>query len=307
MVADHKPHETRNEKGNRVAFETIHHGQPSPLTWRKPMRAKITGFTLWLIAVLLLAAGPVLAAEQEKRSGPSIDEKALSILRTMGDFLVKAGKFTVKVNATYDVVQESGQKVEFEEVMKYAISRPDRMRIDVQESDGNNRVVVFDGKNLSVYGERQNVYASTELPGTMDNAIVYFVRDLKMRMPMAMLFVSNVNEEFERRITSLVYVETNTIKDVPCDHLAGSTDTVDFQIWVAQGNEPLPRRVVLTYRDAEREPQFRARFSQWDFSPPFTDASFAFAPPEGMECLPLLALMETTMPRTPSAKKGVKK
>jgi hypothetical protein len=271
------------------------------------MRARNTGLAVLLIAALLLIAGTVLAAKEDKTAARTVDEKSMSILRNMGDFLVKAGKFTVKINATYDVVQESGQKVEFEETMKYAISRPDRMRIDVQESDGNNRVVVFDGKNLSVYGERQNVYASTELPGTLDNAIVYFVRDLKMRMPMAMLFVSNVNEEFERRITSLAYVETNTIKDVPCDHLSGSTDTVDFQIWVAQGNEPLPRRVVITYRHAEKEPQFRARFSQWDFSPPLTDASFAFAPPQGMECLPLLALMETKMFRTPSAKRGGKK
>jgi hypothetical protein len=268
------------------------------------MRARNTGFAVLLMAALLLIAGTVLAANEDQAAARTVDEKSMSILRNMGDFLTKAGKFTVTVHSSYDVIQESGREVEFEEIMKYAISRPDRMRIDFQESDGNQRVVVFDGKNLSAYGERQNVYASTELPGTLDNAIVYFVRDLKMRMPMAMLFVSNVNDEFERRITSLAYVETNTIKDVPCDHLVGSTDTVDFQIWVAQGNEPLPRRVVITYREAKGEPQFRARFSHWDFSPRFTDASFAFAPPEGMECLPLLALMETKMPRTPSAKRG---
>jgi hypothetical protein len=270
------------------------------------MRAKIAGFAVLVMAALLLAAGTVLAAKEDQTAAGKIDEKSMSILRNMGAFLAKAGQFTVKVHASYDVIQESGQEVEFEEIMKYAVSRPDRMRVDVQESDGNKRVVVFDGKNLSAYGERQHVYASTELPGTLDNAIMYFVRDLKMRLPLAMLFVSNVIEEFERRITSLAYVETNTIKDVPCDHLAGSTDTVDFQIWVAQGGEPLPRRVIITYRHAEKEPQFRARFSHWDFSPVFTDASFAFAPPAGMECLPLLTLTENNMPRPRSAKKGGK-
>jgi hypothetical protein len=270
------------------------------------MRSRLTGFAVLVAALLLLAAAPVLAAKQKEAPAPTIDEKSMTILKKMGDFLGKAGKFTVTVRSTHDTVQESGQKIEFGRLLKYTISRPDRFRVDSQDSDGKKATVVFDGKTITAYGERQNVYSSAELTGTMDDAIVYFVRDLKMRLPLAMLFLSKVSEEFQGRVASLAYVETDTLLDVPCDHLAGTTDTVDFQVWVPQTGDPVPRRILITYRETVGEPQFRAWFADWNFSPDITDASFAFAPAEGVERVPFLAAIEAKRPKTPSKKKGGK-
>jgi hypothetical protein len=272
------------------------------------MRSRLTGFAVLTAALLLLAAAPVLAAKKKETPAPAptIDEKSMTILKKMGDFLGKAGKYTVTVRSTHDSVQVSGQKIEFGRLLKYTVSRPDRLRVDSQDSDGKKGTVVFDGKAITAYGERRNAYASAELKGSLDDAVVYFVRDLKMQLPLAMLFVSNVTQEFEGRIRSLAYVETDTLLDVPCDHLAGSTDTVDFQIWVAQGNEPLPRRVLITYRQTKGEPQFRAWFSEWNLSPNLTDAAFAFTPSEGVERIPFLVAIEAKRPKAPSAKKGGK-
>jgi hypothetical protein len=271
------------------------------------MRSRIAAVAALLTVALLIVAAPVLAAKQKEPAAPHIDEKSMAILKKMGDVLGKAGKFTVTAHSTHDVVQESGLKIEFGRTIKYAFSRPDRMRVDSQDSDGKKSTVLFDGKSITAYGERQNAYATTELTGTVDDAIVYFVRDLKMRLPLAMLFVTNVNEDLDRRITSLAYVETDTLFDVPCDHLAGTTDTVDFQVWITQGNEPLPRRVSITYREAKGEPQFRARLSEWNFAPAIPDTTFAFTAPDGVEKIPFLALVEAKTPQKPSAKKGGKK
>ena len=54
---------------------------------------------------------------------------------------------------------------------------------------------------------------------------------------------------------------------MPCDHIAARTATVDFQVWVAEGERPLPRRVVITYLEEEGQPQFRAQFSDWNLTP----------------------------------------
>jgi hypothetical protein len=272
------------------------------------MRSRLTGFAVLAAALLLLAAAPVLAAKKKEAPvpTPTIDEKSMTILKKMGDFLGKAEKYTVTVRSTHDSVQESGQKIEFGRLLTYTVSRPDRLRVDSQDSDGKKGAVVFDGKVITAYGERRNAYASAELTGTLDDAIVYFVRDLKMQLPLAMLFVSNVTQELESRVTSLAYVETDTLLDVPCDHLAGTTDTVDFQVWVAQGDKPLPRRVLITYRQAKGEPQFRAWFSDWNLSPTITDTTFAFKPAEGVERIPFLVAIEAKRPKSPSAKKGGK-
>jgi hypothetical protein len=77
------------------------------------------------------------------------------------------------------------------------------------------------------------------------------------------------------------YVEASSIAGVPCDHLALRGDDADMQVWIAQGQQPLPRRVVITYRHADGRPQFWAQFSDWNLAPEAPDVLFAFTPPTG--------------------------
>ncbi|MBV8173453.1 MAG: DUF2092 domain-containing protein, partial [Verrucomicrobia bacterium] len=64
---------------------------------------------------------------------------------------------------------------------------------------------------------------------------------------------------------------------------------VDFQVWVAQGNQPLPRRIVITYKDEPGQPQFWAHLSNWNLAPVISDALFAFTPPNGADRVQFLA------------------
>jgi hypothetical protein len=84
-------------------------------------------------------------------------------------------------------------------------------------------------------------------------------------------------------------VEENTLFDVVTDHLAIRSEDVDMQLWVAQGDEPFPRRIVLTYKNAPGQPQFRGDFTEWSLAPKVAADSFTFTPPEGAEQVPLLA------------------
>ncbi|MGH8572825.1 MAG: DUF2092 domain-containing protein, partial [Gammaproteobacteria bacterium] len=227
-------------------------------------------------------AGPAAASPVQ----PQADAEA--ILMRMAEFLSRTQRFNVNVRSNYDAVQPSGQKIEFGDSRTLTVSRPDRMRIDAERSDGHKQLVLFDGKAITVYSSPRNVYASISRPGDLDDAIAYFMRDLHMRLPLSMLFVNRLPAELERRVQSLDYVEKTNILGAPAHHLTGQTKTVDFQIWVADGGQPLPQRVVLTYKDAEGEPQFRAQFSDWNLSPEVTDSMFAFTPPEGAEKIAFL-------------------
>ena len=66
-----------------------------------------------------------------------------------------------------------------------------------------------------------------------------------------------------------------------CDHLALRGEKEDVQVWIARGDEPVPRRIVITYRQIEGQPQFWAQFTDWNFSPELPDTTFTFAAPEG--------------------------
>jgi hypothetical protein len=241
--------------------------------------------TAWrLVPVVLLSllmVGPPVNAQEEKAAAPEIEEKAMTSLNRMADFLSKAQRFSVTVDVGADVVQDWGQKVEFGETRKMVVRRPDHMRITTTKRDGAVSDVVFDGKEIAVSHPQDKVYATVARPGTLDEAIAYFVNDLDMRLPMGELLVSNLPNILQQRVRSADYVEQATIAGTPCDHVALRGDRVDIQFWIAQGNQPLPRRMVITYTRSEGQPQFWAQFSEWNLSPEVPDSLFVFTPPEG--------------------------
>jgi hypothetical protein len=218
---------------------------------------------------------------------------AKDILKRMAEFLAKTPQFSVNLIDNYDVIQKSGQKIEFGESRKITISRPNGLRVDLEESSGEKHTVLYDGKDITVFSPSQNVYAQTAKPGGIDEAVMYFLKDLRMRLPLAALLLSRFPAEIESRTQSLDYVEKTVIEGISTHHLAGRTETVDYQVWIAEGAQPLPLRIVLTYKNAEGQPEFRAQFSDWNLAPKVQDAQFAFTPPEGTRKIAFQAQLST--------------
>lgn len=123
----------------------------------------------WLGA-LLLTLLPV-AAYGQGASFPAPDAKA--ILMRMAEHMAGLQRFSFDVRASYDALQPSKQKIEFNETRRYVIARPDRVLVDVEESDGTRQTLVFDGKDITVVTPSRNVYAQVAKPGTIDDAIVF--------------------------------------------------------------------------------------------------------------------------------------
>jgi hypothetical protein len=248
-------------------------------------------------AVLLLWSGTtpaqdeVPAAAEAEQGG-----EGMEILMRMANYLAQAPSFSVSVSSGYDAIQEDGQRIEFGERRKILLQRPDRLRVEVERSDGDRGLVLFDGRAITAFKIDENVYARVEKPGSVEGAVVYLVRDLQMKIPLALMFLTTLPGELENRVESVAYVEENTLFDVLTDHLAARTEEIDFQVWVAQGEQPLPRRVVITYRNASGQPQFRADFTDWNLAPEAGVAHFTFTPPAGAEQIPFLAPVRKGFP-----------
>jgi hypothetical protein len=226
----------------------------------------------------------------------------------MAEFLAAAPRFSVSVRGGYDAVQKSGQKIEFGETRKLTLSRPDRLRTEGERSDGTKTLTVFTGKEITVVDGTSNVYATAPQPGDLDQAIVYFVRDLGIRLPLAMFLVSQLPAELTDRVRSVDYVEKTSVRGTIAHHLAGRMDAVDFQIWVADGTQPLPQRIVITYKNAKGAPQFWVDLSEWNLAPAITDATFVGKLPEGAQKIAFAAQLAraSTVARKPAADKGAK-
>jgi hypothetical protein len=269
------------------------------------LRKSLLGVAVMLAACL--AAVPGFTAQEPASAPLGSQTDAMAVLMRMGDFLAQAKQFSFSLNAGYDVVQETGQKIEFSEARKVTLVRPDRLRVDVARSDGEKALVVFDGQELTVFSPRDKVYARAAKPGDVDGALLYLLKDLRLRLPLAMMYATRLPAELERRVRSVDLVEKVTLMDVPCTHLAARTDDVDFQLWIPSEGDPLPRRVVITYKHAEGQPQFWANFSEWNLSPNPPEGFFAFTPPEGVQRIPFLAELKVAKPDVKKVKKGGKK
>ncbi|MCW2243117.1 DUF2092 domain-containing protein [Azospirillum canadense] len=254
---------------------------------------------------LSLLAGPALAAgeplagapaldesaqaeEPDADEEPAIDEHAMDVLNRMADTLAQAKSFRVTIRSNYDVVQDTGETIEFGERRTVMLNRPDALRVESEQSDGTRRQVTFDGKVLTVFDPGPKVYGQLDRPGSVDDAVRSLVQDLQIRLPLALLLVTTLPAELDQRIQALDYVERDTLTPVPTDHVAGQTEDVDFQIWVAAEGEPLPQRITITYKNDEGEPQYRADLTDWTLNPDLSAEQLAFHPPEGTQRIPFL-------------------
>lgn len=242
------------------------------------------GFREWclcaLVAVPLLAL-PTRAADGTAAPAPLTEtqREAAVLLKGMTEYLAGLKDFSVAFRAGYDVVQASGQKIEFGETRRVSIARPDRLRVEEIASDGKRDVIVFDGNTISALDADANVYAQAPQPGSVDESLVYVVRDLRMRMPLALLLTTNLPHSLPGRVKAIDYVERTDILGVAAHHIAGRAENVDFQFWIDAGARPLPLRVVITYVNSPGQPQFWANFAEWNTQAKFAAGTFDFTAP----------------------------
>lgn len=230
---------------------------------------------------LLFIWGPVSAQQTGQDNQNKSAQQAMAVAKRMADFLSQLERFSVTADMGFDAVQDDGQKIEFGETRKILVDRPDRLRVEETKRDGSTSELIFDGKTIMLYYANDNVYALADRPGTLDDAVSYFVNDLGMRLPLAQLLDSKLASNLPGQVLSAAYVEKSSINGVPCDQIALRGAEADMQLWIAQGAEPLPQRVVITYKKLDGRPQFWAQFSDWNLKPKVSDKLFSVTPPDG--------------------------
>jgi len=213
-------------------------------------------------------------------------DDGMSSLMAMAKKMADAKQYSVSIKMSYDVVQESGQKIEFSEVRKLTVKRPDHLRVDTHKSNGKKSGLIYDGKRITLFSKSENVYSRTDQAGDLDAMIRYAVGKMGMRIPLARMLTTKFPQELQKLSKETNYVEQNTLGKIPVDHIAGRSENVDYQVWIAKDN--LPRRIILTYKNAPGQPQFQADFSEWNLKPKIPDTTFVFKPPKGAEKIPTL-------------------
>lgn len=218
-----------------------------------------------------------------------MDPQAEKLLRRMSDYLAGRQQFSVTTENTIEVVLTSGQKLQFDSPATVTVWRPNRMRAN-RKGDIVNQEFFYDGKNLTLYNPKENLYATVAAPATLDGMLDFAREKLDIIAPGAEFLYQNFAEKMLKEATSGFVVGQSVVGGVKSTHLAFRGAEVDWQIWVEDGARPVLRKYILTSKKVAGEPQFTVVVRGWDLAPKLSDRAFSFAPPKGAKKIEFLAL-----------------
>ena len=128
----------------------------------------------------------------------------------------------------------------------------------------------------------RNVYTTIKSPPEIDAALDHAIQAFNLRAPLADLIYTKAYENLTSEVISGFYAGLHKVQGVPCHHLAFREKDIDWQIWIEDGPTPLPRKFLITDKNAKGL-QFTAVFTKWNTSPQLENALFTFVPPEKAE------------------------
>jgi hypothetical protein len=216
-----------------------------------------------------------------------IAPEATQILKASTDFLASQQRFSTTTRNTLEVVLKSGQKIEFNSTGRQSVQRPNKLRSE-RTGDIASQVVVYDGKSLVMSDPQDNVYSQIAAPGTLEDMLDFARKKLDIVAPAGDLIYRNAYDILMDGVTAGTVVGKAVIEGVRCDHLAFRAPQVDWQIWIQEGPQPLPRKLVITTLDLPNAPQFSVTVTEWNLKPTFDARTFAFTPPAGATEIPFL-------------------
>ncbi|NVK42276.1 MAG: DUF2092 domain-containing protein [Oceanospirillaceae bacterium] len=239
---------------------------------------------LTAMAALAVAASPLQAAPEVPEGKVMIDPAAEAVLLDVCAWLRQAPSFSVHADISFDEITSDGTRIEYHRQDLVALSRPDKLRIEI-EDDRGRRSVYYDGKQMTLYRPANRVYAQVKAPDNLDAALD-LAESEGIEMPMDDLLYSHPCAGIAENLRTGTYGGLHFLDGDLYHHLLLTTDAVDVQLWVANDEVPTIRKAVIAYSGEVGTPLYRAFFSDWNFAPGITDDIFHFEPAEGDRQIP---------------------
>jgi len=249
------------------------------------IRRAVLGATVALGFGLVVA--PVMGAD-------GIDPEADKILRSMSGYLGGLSTFSMSADIDNEIVDLQGQKLQFSSSAEFVIARPAKFRVHRQGAFADAEFI-FDGKTVTLNGKNANAYLQVEGPTTIDEATRALGFETGLDMPGIEFLDADPYAGLASNVLSSDYLGTVYVNGIECHYLAFRAAQVDWQLWVATGDKPLPMKYIITSKWVTAAPQYSIRFRNWDTDPGIEADQFSFSAPKGarkLDSIPVDALGE---------------
>ena len=239
---------------------------------------------LFTLGALALSATVPIAVRAQ---APAVDPAAVQKLKQMTEFLDGLQQFKLLTLSTIEEMHVTGHRVDRDLAAAVIVKRPNKLRAARVGGLVDQRFF-YDGKTLTLYNPAEKVYATEAAPDTVERMIDFARETVGILLPAADLLYRNAFPLLVQGVTLAAVVGKTVVAGVKCDHLLFSRPGVDFQIWIAEGKRPFPRRYVVTETDTPERLSISTVLSDWKNDGAVDDAQFNFVPPKGTSAIRFL-------------------
>jgi hypothetical protein len=185
-----------------------------------------------------------------------VDETAArDMLRRMSEYLARQKVIAFDYDSTLEVVTHAHQKLAVASSGSVLLNRPDKLRV-TRKGGFADTELVFDGATATLIGKNANVYAQASVPGSVDHLVNEFRETFRLPVPGADLLASDIHAQLSPDIIGAQDLGSGVVRGRECDHLAFRTTEADWQIWMTQGDNPVPCRLTVTSTHLEGWPEY---------------------------------------------------
>ena len=224
-----------------------------------------------------------------------IEPRADELVKAMSDHLARASALAFEAEEIYDEVPEHSPRQQLTSVRRIAMRRPNRLAGDAT-GDVTHRSFHYDGRTFAAIDRRQNVWTSGTVPSTIDEALDWVFDQTGTVVPLADFLYADVYTRMMESVQRGAYLGIHDVGGVPSHHLSFEQATIDWQLWIDAGPEPLPRKLVIAYKTEDEVPQYTVTIRKWNLKAVFPEHLFTFTPPEGSERVDVTAFAGTPAP-----------
>ena len=243
------------------------------------VNVKNTIATAAAAALLLGASGAVVAGDSTK-----LDPQAGALLKKMSDYMGGLKSFSADGYVFDEQIMGDGFKLSVLRSGSFKVQRPNQLYI-TRKGMVQDREIFFDGKRLVAYSKRLGMYIELPVTGDVDAALDTATETFGAELPARDLLSTDAYTPLMEPVEESAYLGTVEIGDVTCRQLAFRTDEVDWQLWVEEGDRPLPCRYTITSKWTYGAPQYTVTFTNWQVNPKLAAGDFHFTAPEGTKAV----------------------
>ena len=221
---------------------------------------------------------------------PRTDEEKLArgreLVQQMSARLAGAKSVTATTTEKRDAVRASGKKEQLSISGTYTMQRPNRFYVKM---DGDRNLEAwYNGKVLTIAAHKEKVFAQAPMPDTIDSTLDALAERYDLPLPMGDLLYSSAERALLSPTTKGGYAGTETVAGTPCTHLAFQDTGVEWELWIPEQGEPLPKRFKVVRTKRTGQPAIDLTFGSWEVAPQVTDATFTPKLPADYEGIAML-------------------